>query len=115
SPFFMGIKEGQPFSYNTLRPCPMIDHPEVMRNLIQQHGARPTHPGAETMFTTLAPDLDRYAARVQEIMDDVWDNEDYHDWGAKWTAMCGIPPALLEARRLEYEAQRARKRNHVSV
>jgi MoaA/NifB/PqqE/SkfB family radical SAM enzyme len=113
SPFFMGIKERQPFSYNTLRPCPMIDHPDTMWSIIQQHGAKATHQGAEKMFTSLAPEIRKYAARVEEIMDDVWDNEDYHDWAARWEGMCGIPPERLEARRQAYEESRSKKRNHI--
>lgn len=110
SPFFMAIKEKQPFSYNTLRPCPMIDHPQVMWHIIQQQGAKPTHPGAEKMFTSLASEMQRYSSRVEEIMDEVWDNDDYHDWAARWEAMCGIPPQRLEARRQEYEESRAKRR-----
>ncbi|MCL0087228.1 radical SAM protein [Dehalococcoidia bacterium] len=103
SPFFMAIKEQPPFSYNTLRPCPIIDHPQTMWSIIQQHGARPTHEGAEKMFTTFAAEMQEYSAGVREILDAVWDNEDYHDWAPRWTLMCGIPPARLEARRREYE------------
>jgi hypothetical protein len=90
----------------------MIDHHQVMWSIIQQHGAKPTHEGAEKMFTTLAPEMKEYADGVQEIMDDVWDNEDYHDWAARWEATCGIPPAMLEARRQAYEESRARRLNH---
>jgi MoaA/NifB/PqqE/SkfB family radical SAM enzyme len=115
SPFFMGIKESQPFSYNTLRPCPIIDHPETMWRIIQQHEAKPTHQGAEKIFTSLAPEIKRYAARVEEIMDEVWDNEDYHDWAARWEGMCGIPPERLKARRQVYEESRAKRRNHILV
>ena len=89
SPFFRSIKDSQPFSYNTLRPCPMIDHPQEMWSIIQRHCARATHPGAEQMFTTFAPDVAKYATEVQDVMDEVWDNEDYHDWAATWTGMCG--------------------------
>lgn len=106
SPFFTGIKERQPFSYNTLRPCPMIDHAQTMWGIIQQHAARPTHEGAERMFTEFASEMQEYSNGVQGIMDDVWDNEDYHDWAARWLAMCGIPPANLEMRRLEYKINR---------
>jgi len=113
SPFFKGIKESQPFSYNTLRPCPMIDHPQTMWGIIQQHGAKPTHHGAEKMFTTFAPEMEMYSARVEEIMDEVWDTEDYHDWAAKWMTMCGIPLERLEARREAYETSRSRKKEHV--
>ncbi len=106
SPFFVSIKERQPFSYNTLRPCPMIDHASQMWNIIQECDAKPTHPGAEMIFTNLAPEIERYSKGVAAIMDDVWDRDDYHDWAAKWTAMCGIPPERLEARRREYERSR---------
>ncbi len=59
SPFFKSIREHQPLSYNTLLPCPMIDHPETLWKLIQEYGARPTHEGAEKMFTDLAPQIAR--------------------------------------------------------
>ena len=44
--------------------------------------------------------------KVADIMDDVWEKEDYHEWGPKWTALCRVPPEKLEKRREEY--QRAR-------
>ena len=115
SPFFNSIRESQPFSYNTLRPCPMIDHHQVMWNIIQQNGARSTHPGAEKMFTTLAPDMEKYSNGVRDIMDDVWDNDDYHKWVPEWMSLCGIPPAQLEERRRAYEQTRQRRRNFSRV
>ena len=111
SPFFKAVRDSQPFSHNTLLPCPMIDHHGAMWSLVQQYGAKPTHEGADQMFTTLAPEMKRYSEGVQTIMDDVWDNESYHDWAAKWGSMCGIPTPRLEARRQAYEESRhARKR-----
>jgi len=106
SPFFKSIRESQPFGYNTLRPCPMLDHHQAMWSIIQQHGAKPTHEGADKMFTTFAPEMQKYSAGVQEIMDNVWDNDDYHEWVPGWMATCGIPPARLEARRQAYEESR---------
>lgn len=111
SPFFKSIRESQPFSYNTLRPCPMIDHHRALWNIMQEHGAKPTHEGAEKMFTTFDREMKQYSASVQEIMDDVWDNEDYHEWVPRWTAMCDIPPDRLEARRQEYEESRQRNQD----
>ncbi len=88
----------------------MIDHHGAMWDLIQHHGAKPTHEGAERTFTTLAPEVKKYSEGVQALMNDVWDNESYHDWGAKWGGMCGIPAPRLEARRQAYEASRRGKR-----
>jgi len=106
SPFFKAIRESQPFSYNTLRPCPMIDHPQTMWRIINQAGARPTHEGAEKMFTTFAGDLEKYAAGAREILDNAWDNEGYQQWAPQWAAMCGVPDSRLEVLRKTYTASR---------
>ncbi len=106
SPFFTAIREGQPFSYNTLMPCPLIDHPDAMWSLIQQHGAKPTHPGAEKMFTTFSSDIKKYADNLHQVMDDVWEKEDYHEWAPAWAGMCGFPPERIEARRQEFEQEK---------
>ena len=113
SDFFRGIQENQPFSYNTLRPCPMIDHASTMWGIIQQHGARPTHPGADKMFTTFASDMEKYSAGVREVMDDAWDKEDYHLWAPQWMIMTGLPPSRVEARRRAYEESRGRNPDQV--
>jgi MoaA/NifB/PqqE/SkfB family radical SAM enzyme len=109
SPFFKGIREHQPLSYNTLLPCPMIDHPETLWKLIQEHGARPTHEGAEKMFTDLAPQIAEYGRKVQQKMGDAWDNEDYPQWAPAWARLCGFPADKIEERRREYERSRGRE------
>jgi MoaA/NifB/PqqE/SkfB family radical SAM enzyme len=103
SPFFRGIRDEQPFCYNTLRPCPMIDHPQTMWRIIQEHGAKPTHDGAEVMFTRLSDELKAYAEGVQEVMDHAWKNEGYSGWAAKWMHYCGPSEAQIEGRRREFE------------
>jgi hypothetical protein len=81
-----------------------------MWRIIQEQGAKPTHDGAEKIFTTLAPDIEQYAAGVQRIMDDVWDNDDYHDWATRWEVMpSNVTPAKFEALRRNYEESRVHK------
>ena len=87
----------------------MIDHPDTLWNLIQEHGAKPTHEGAEKMFTTLGPQVREYGEKVRQKMNDAWDNGDYPTWAPAWARMCGFPPDRLEARRREYEISRGRK------
>ncbi len=95
SPFFTEIRQQQPFSYNTLRPCPMIDHPGIMWEIIQNNGARATHRGAEKMFTTFAADINRYAKDVETLMDRVWEEEGY----SEWASFCRIPQQRLDSLR----------------
>lgn len=71
-PFMAAIRKGIPYDGNLLRPCMIIDRPEVLRRLCERYGARPTHPGAESLLGELAPALDATAEGLAEIMDRVW-------------------------------------------
>ena len=39
SPVFMAYHDGQPFNENHLRPCPMLENPEKLREMIHRTGA----------------------------------------------------------------------------
>ena len=75
SPFFRKIREKQGEHENLLRPCMLIDHPEVGREMLAQEGVYATHEGADEIFTGLATAMDEYAAAYSEIADPAWDEE----------------------------------------
>lgn len=75
SDFFKGIQARQPYDSNLLRPCMMIDHPEVFREIYRQYQPRPTHPGAEELVGSLAPILDEYSRESGKILDRAWEEE----------------------------------------
>jgi MoaA/NifB/PqqE/SkfB family radical SAM enzyme len=72
SPYFREIRRRQPFSHNFLKPCMLIDNPEQSRAIMALTGARPTHPGAESLFTELRASIDDYAAEVERVYAPVW-------------------------------------------
>ncbi len=72
SDYFREIQRRQPFNHNLLMPCMLIDNPAQSREIVAQTGARPTHPGAESILQTLAPALDQYAAEVERVYTPVW-------------------------------------------
>jgi MoaA/NifB/PqqE/SkfB family radical SAM enzyme len=78
SPFFMAFKRRRPYNENLLRPCTIIDNPHILREAVHEGGAHPTHPGADSIITTLAPALDEYAKRYGEVADRAW-NEEYEN------------------------------------
>jgi len=78
SPFFMAFRKRQPYSENLLRPCSIIDNPQVLRDVIAETGAYPTHEGAETIITTLAKPLDEYAESWRCYADKAWETEYDH-------------------------------------
>ncbi len=109
SPFFKGLRKMEPFCYNTLRPCPVIDHPWLIRTAIEKYGARPTHEGAESLLSAeIATGLDCYAQKVKELYDPIWDRE-YADWAEKWFAAMDYPEGRVEARKAGYCLSRAKE------
>jgi len=44
----------------------------VLRDVVAESGAHPTHEGAETIINELAPSLDQYAAEYGKLADEVW-------------------------------------------
>jgi MoaA/NifB/PqqE/SkfB family radical SAM enzyme len=73
SPLFRAYQQRQPFSDNLLRPCPLIDVPAALREIVATTGARPTHPGAETALSgPIGAYLDTNAARWAAVADRIW-------------------------------------------
>jgi MoaA/NifB/PqqE/SkfB family radical SAM enzyme len=77
SPFFTDIRNAIPYDGNVLRPCMMVDRPEVFRAHVQKHAPRPSHTGAETLVTSFSDGLDRRARTVAETMDRVWEEKEF--------------------------------------
>jgi MoaA/NifB/PqqE/SkfB family radical SAM enzyme len=75
SPLFRKIREKQGEHDNLLRPCMLIDHPDVGREIFSSEGAYATHEGAEEIFTDLAGKMDAYSEAYGEIADPVWESE----------------------------------------
>ncbi len=75
SDFFMAFRKRQPYTHNHLRPCSIIDSPHILRDIVAETGAYPTHDGAETVVGCLAKSLDKYANEYKKIADKVWEEE----------------------------------------
>lgn len=70
-PLFMAYKEGQPFNENMLRPCPMLENPEALRDMVKRSGARSTDmqsPEAiEDLYDKCKPYADRWVPKANEL------------------------------------------------
>jgi len=75
SSFFRKIREKQGEHENLLRPCMLIDHPEVGREMLAHDGVYATHEGADEIFNGLATAMDDYAAAYREIADSAWEDD----------------------------------------
>ena len=79
SPFFQAIRDCQPYDRNLLRPCMIIDHPQVLRDLVKQYDARPSYPGVQQITDDPAfrRKLDDYAKEYGELAEAAWSNGSY--------------------------------------
>jgi len=75
SPFFKAIRAHQRETENLLAPCPVIDHPEWLREAVAAGNARPTQPTAALLLDGMATPLDANAAAYRAIADRVWKEE----------------------------------------
>jgi len=67
------IRKRQPYSDNYLRPCMLIDNPEVMQAVVEEASPRETcQGGALRLVRELKPVLRDYASQWQVLADPVW-------------------------------------------
>jgi hypothetical protein len=75
---------------------------------VHEGGAHPTHPGADSIITTLAPALDEYAKRYGEVADRAW-NEEYENKTYKQhLSLIGELMETRKDRRLRSRMERSR-------
>jgi MoaA/NifB/PqqE/SkfB family radical SAM enzyme len=70
-PLFMAYKEGQPFNQNMLRPCPMLENPEALREMVKRSGAHSTDMQSpeeiEDLYQKCKPYADRWEPKANEL------------------------------------------------
>ncbi len=67
SPLFRAYKQRQPFDCNYMKPCPIVDNPSALREMVDESHARPTHEGADDILNPQAAEkLESYAQEWDE-------------------------------------------------
>ena len=74
-PLFLKYYEEQPFNDNHLRPCPMLENPEILERIVVESGAHSTDLEAPEIAEHLCAKCKDYAACWQEQADRVWAEE----------------------------------------
>ena len=75
SPLFMAYHDGQPFNENMLRPCPMLENPEILRDMVKRTGAKSTDLQSPESVDHLCEKCDAYAVCWKETADILWSNK----------------------------------------
>lgn len=72
SPLFMAYKEGQPFNHNHLRPCPMLENPEKLKEMVLKTGASSTDLQSLENVEHLCDKCRNYADNWIETANKLW-------------------------------------------
>jgi MoaA/NifB/PqqE/SkfB family radical SAM enzyme len=72
SSFFKEIRRRVGEEKNLLRPCMIIDKPEVLRECVKNHQAYPTSARAFTLLEEFREHLDTYSSAYKKIADELW-------------------------------------------
>ena len=72
SPLFRAYHDGQPFNDNMLRPCPMLENPEKLREIVHKSSAHPSDVTALESVDDLCAKCDDYAKNWAPTADKLW-------------------------------------------
>lgn len=75
SPLFMAYHEGQPFNRNHLRPCPMLENPQLLREMVEKSGAHQTNEEAPESAEELCEKCDDYAKEWAPVAERIWNSQ----------------------------------------
>ena len=80
-PLFMAYRDNQPFNENMLRPCPMLENPEILQKMVHETGAHSTDVEQEEPVEHLCGKCVDYAKDWQETADKLWAAHPYKQKG----------------------------------
>ena len=73
SPLFMAYHDGQPFNDNMLRPCPMLENPDKLREMVKRTGAKSTDLESPESVDHLCGKCVSYADKWSSRAESLWE------------------------------------------
>ncbi len=77
-PLFMQYHKNQPFRYNMLRPCPLLDNDGKLAQMVDASGAHSTDLQHPEDVHQLCAKCSQTAARWQPVADELWNSSSHH-------------------------------------
>jgi MoaA/NifB/PqqE/SkfB family radical SAM enzyme len=81
SPLFMAYHDGQPFNHNHLRPCPMLENPEMLRKMVKETGAHSTDLESPEDVDHLCDKCESYAKNWKPDAEEIWNSKKHKKHG----------------------------------
>ena len=75
-PLFMEYRKRQPFNHNHLQPCPCLDNPQQLRDMVKDSKALPTQLRDFETVEELTAKCDAAAAAWAPVADKLWSEKE---------------------------------------
>ena len=72
-PLFMAYHDNQPFNENHLRPCPMLENPEILQKMVRETGAKSTDLQSPESAEHLCEKCEEYARKWKPCAEKLWE------------------------------------------
>ncbi|SHH67736.1 Radical SAM superfamily enzyme, MoaA/NifB/PqqE/SkfB family [Clostridium collagenovorans DSM 3089] len=72
-PLFMAYHNNQPFNSNHLRPCPMLENPEILERMVKETGAKSTDLQSPESVENLCSKCKAYSCKWKVKADELWE------------------------------------------
>ena len=79
SPLFMAYYHNQPFNDNHLRPCPMLENPEMLRKMVKETGAQSSDLQHKESVDELCAKCDGFASEWEPKAEELWASRPHRD------------------------------------
>ena len=76
SPLFLQYRQHQPFNENHLRPCPLLDNPDILVAMVRESEAYSTQRADNEQVETVAEKCRKAAERWAPVADKLWQERD---------------------------------------
>lgn len=76
-PLFMAYHDCQPFNENMLRPCPMLENPQMLRAMVDTTGAKSTDMRSPETVEHLCAKCDAYAEKWTPTATELWKSREH--------------------------------------
>ncbi|NBI33162.1 radical SAM protein [Enterorhabdus sp. P55] len=96
SPIFMAYYEGQPFNDNLLRPCPMLENPDCLEEMVERSGAHCTDLQAQESAHDLAEKCRPAARAWAPVAERLWTDLDDERAALRNRACSGLADSDLD-------------------
>lgn len=80
-PLFMAYRDNQPFNDNMLRPCPMLENPEMLQKMVHDTGAQSTDVKEAEPVEHLCGKCAAYAQEWKGTADRLWEEHPFEKKG----------------------------------